>query len=169
MKMVQTAVSVKLKTTEYKHVSFVSCPTESVHIHTWCDTRVSDMWWHSDQLRWPPFYNGTDEKGKQKYWKNHFWNSVWGMPVGNKCACARVSSKLFISSHSSQILNQVTPNPSEVKVLSATQNKNMNRLMKFLPRKWMCKSELQSYASKPFAATFSPKHVAKMYYGLAVA
>ena len=41
----------------------------------------------------------------------------------------------FISSHSSQILNQVTPNPSEVKVQTATQNKNMNRSMKFLPRK----------------------------------
>ena len=39
------------------------------------------------------------------------------------------------SSHSSQILNQVTPNPCEVKVQTATQNKNMNRSMNFLPRK----------------------------------
>ena len=41
------------------------------------------------------------------------------------------------SSHTSQILNQVTPNPSEVKVQTATQNKNMNRSMNFLPRKYV--------------------------------
>ena len=33
MKMVQTAVSVKLEITDC-NTSFVSCPTESVHIHT---------------------------------------------------------------------------------------------------------------------------------------
>ena len=41
--------------------------------------------------------------------------------------------RMLINFHS-QTLNQVTPKPSEVKAMAATQHKNKNRSMEFLPR-----------------------------------
>ena len=116
--------------------------TESVHLHTWCDTGVGDMWWYTDQLRWSPLNYSTDEYHRQTYWQNRLWNTVWGklwiLQSKIKGACILYLYNYFTYfMYLMQTLNQVTPNPSEVKAKAAVQHKNKNRSTEFLPREYM--------------------------------
>ena len=59
---------------------------------------------------------------------------------------------MLINFHS-QTLNQVTPKPSEVKAMAATQHKNKNRSMEFLPRELIVLKNHHTYMHcLPFAA-----------------
>ena len=128
MKMVQTAVSI---VTEQWLWSTLTNTAGAVHIHTWCDPGVSDLWRHSDQFRRSQISHCNDEEHEPCYWQDTLSGTIWGR-----------SFQLYwpIVSHLLQVLNQVTPDPHDggTKRNSALQNKVKNRSMSFLPTKTYC-------------------------------
>ena len=70
----------------------------AVHIHTWCDPGVSDLWRHSDQFRRPEINHCKDEEHWPNYWENTLRDTIWGLIV---TICSSFINRDFLGTQSS--------------------------------------------------------------------
>ena len=106
--------------------------TGSVRLHPWCHLGVSNMWKHRCQHWRPAPHNCETTTKRSLHWQDRLPSTVWG------CYAPSPDNNPSSHHHHTQVLDQVTPDPKEVKRQVALQYTSLNRSMEFVPRKLIC-------------------------------